>query len=173
MTPSRIFSGKHMADMFRQTQAIEPGYLSIDSKTGWRLDRKAAFTLSYSHEASDLADLYARLLPRISAVSHVLDAFTKTTAVFSGIEVKPADGDKSEAEYQISIFMGASLRKKAELARMAGLLDLASALIEPAFVVVGHEWYFYLVYLYPNGAVHVLEHGSCSTSSVSGVFKIL
>jgi hypothetical protein len=173
MTPSRIFWGEHMADMFRQTQAIEPDYLSIDSKTGRRLDRKADFALSYSHEASDLSDLYARLLPRISAVSHVSDAFTKTTALFSGIEVKPADGDKSEAEYQISIFMGASLRKKAELARMAGLLDLASALIEPAFVVVGHEWYFYLVYLYPNGAAHVLEHGSCSTNSVSGVFKIL
>jgi hypothetical protein len=52
-------------------------------------------------------------------------------------------------------------------------LNSTSALIEPAFVVVGHEWYFYLVYLHPNGAVHVLEHGSCSTSSVSGVFKIL
>jgi hypothetical protein len=69
--------------------------------------------------------------------------------------------------------MGASLRKKAELARMAGLLHLASALIEPAFVVVGHKWYFYLVYLYPYSAAHVLEHGSCSTNSVSGVFKIL
>jgi hypothetical protein len=50
---------------------------SIDSKTGRRLDRKADFTLSYSHEASDLSDLYARLLLRISAVSHVWDAFTK------------------------------------------------------------------------------------------------
>ncbi|KAF2240216.1 hypothetical protein BU26DRAFT_573006 [Trematosphaeria pertusa] len=156
-----------------QTQAIEPGYLSTDSKTGRRLDQKADFTLSYSHEASDLAALYARLPPRNSAVSHVSDAFTKTTALFSGIEAKPADGDKSEAEYQISIWMGASLLKKAELARMAGLSDITSALIEPAFVVVGHEWYFYLVYLQPTGAVHVLEHGSCSTNSVSGVFKIL
>ncbi|KAF2240286.1 hypothetical protein BU26DRAFT_611772 [Trematosphaeria pertusa] len=110
---------------------------------------------------------------RLGTPSHVSDAFTKTTALFSGIEAKPADGDKSEVEYQISIWMGASLRKKAELARMAGLSDITSALIEPAFVVVGHEWYFYLVYLQPTGAVHVLEHGSCSTNSVSGVFKIL
>jgi hypothetical protein len=29
------------------------------------------------------------------------------------------------------------------------------------------------VYLYPNGAAHVLKHGSCSTNSVLGVFKIL
>ncbi|KAF1963844.1 hypothetical protein CC80DRAFT_541753 [Byssothecium circinans] len=106
-----------------------------------RLDRKAGFTLSYLHETSDLAALYALLLPRNSAVSHVSVAFTKTTALFSSIEVKPADGDKSEAEYQLSIFMGASLRKKAELARMAGMSDTASALIEPAFVVAGHEWY--------------------------------
>lgn len=38
---------------------------------------------------------------------------------------------------------------------------------------MGHEWYFYLVYLYPNSAVYVLKHGSCLTTSVSGVFKIL
>ena len=162
-----------MTDMSRQSQAIEPCYLSTDSKTGRRLDRKADFTLSYSHETSDIAAFYARLPPQNSALSHVTDAFTKTTALLSGIEVKPADGDKSEAEYQISIWMGASLRKKAELARMAGLSDIISALIEPAFVVVGHEWYFYLVYLQPTGAVHVLEHGSCSTNSVSRMFKIL
>ena len=68
--------------------------------------------------------------------------------------------------------MAGSLRKKAELARIAGLPD-TTLLIEPAVVVVGHEWYFYLVYLQSKGAVHVLEHGSCSTSSVSGVFKLL
>ncbi|KAH8721510.1 hypothetical protein GQ44DRAFT_361250 [Phaeosphaeriaceae sp. PMI808] len=173
MNPSCVSSGERMTDMFSQTQAIQPSYLSTDSKTGRRLDRKADFAFSYSHESSDLAHLYERLLPRSSAVSHMSDAFTKTTALFSGIEVKPADGSKSEAEYQISIFMAASLRKKAELARMAGLIDIASVLIEPAFVVVGHEWYFYLVYLLPNSAVHVLEHGSCSTNSVSGVFKTL
>ncbi|KAL5371450.1 hypothetical protein PMIN06_012891 [Paraphaeosphaeria minitans] len=156
-----------------QTQVIDPRYLSIDAKSGRRLDRKTDLTYSYSHEEDDLAALYARLQPRISAVSHMSDAFTKTTALFSGIEVKAADGDKSEAEYQISIFMGASLRKKAELVRMAGFSDTASALIEPSFVVVGHEWYFYLAYLHSDGAVHVLEHGSCSTNSISGVFKIL
>jgi len=162
-----------MTDILRQTQAIDSSYLSTDSKSGKRLDRKADFSYSYSHEEDGLAALYARLRPRNSAVSHMSDAFTKTTALFSGFEVKPADGVKSEAEYQISIFMGASLRKKAELARVAGLSDTASSLIEPAFVVVGHEWYFYLAYLLPDGAVHVLEHGSCSTNSVSGVFKVL
>jgi hypothetical protein len=173
MTPSRLLLGVHRTDILRQTQVIDPRYLSTDPKSGKRHDRKTDLVYSYSHKEDGLAALYARLLPRNSAVSHLLDAFTKTTVLFSGIEVKPADGAKSEAEYQISIFMGASLRKKAELARMAGLSISLSALIEPAFVVVGHEWYFYLAYLHPDGAVHVLEHGKCSTSSVSEVFKIL
>ncbi|RMZ71985.1 ribonuclease h [Pyrenophora seminiperda CCB06] len=159
--------------MFRQTQLIEPAYLSTDPITGRRHDQTVHFTLSYSHETSDLAALYARLSPHSSAVSHVSDAFTKTTALFSGIEVKPSSGNKPEAEYQVSIWMGASLRKKAELARKAGLSEMTSVLIEPAIVVVGSEWYFYLVYLQPTGAVHVLEHGRCSTISISGVFKIL
>jgi hypothetical protein len=161
-----------VTDTFSQSQVIESSYLSTDKKSRRRLERKADFTLSYSHESPGFAKLYARLLPYNSAVSHVSDAFTKTTALFAGIEAKAADGDKSEAEYQLSIFMAGSLRKKAELARKAGLPD-TTLLIELAFVVVGHEWYFYLTYLQSNGAVHVLEHGSCSTSSVSGVFKIL
>jgi hypothetical protein len=61
----------------------------------------------------------------------VSDAFTKTTALFSGIEVKLADGDMLEAEYQINMFIGASLRKKAEFVRMIGLLDITRTLIEP------------------------------------------
>jgi hypothetical protein len=56
---------------------------------------------------------------------------------------------------------------------MAGLSNTSWALVEPAFVVVGHDWYFYLVYLRPDGAIHVLEDGSCSTINLSGVFKIL
>jgi hypothetical protein len=161
-----------VTDTFSQSQVIEPSYFSTDKKSKRRLERKADFTLSYSHESPGFAKLYARLLPYNSAVSHMSDAFTKTTAVFAGIEAKAANGDKSEAEYQLSIFMAGSLRKKAELARTAGVPD-TTLLIEPAFVVVGHEWYFYLAYLQPNGAVHILEHGSCSTSSVSGVCKIL
>jgi hypothetical protein len=50
---------------------------------------------------------------------------------------------------------------------------MALALMDAVSVVVGHDWYFYLVYLHSNGAIHVLEHGSCSTDSVSGVFRIL
>jgi hypothetical protein len=48
-------------------------------------------------------------------------------------------------------------------------------LVEPGFVVVGHEWYFYLGYLLPsaNLGTHILEQGSCKTDSISGIFKLL
>ncbi|KAF2240179.1 hypothetical protein BU26DRAFT_573063 [Trematosphaeria pertusa] len=43
---------------------------------------------------------------------HMADAFTKTTALFSCAEVKLASGDHTETEYQLSVWMAASLRKK-------------------------------------------------------------
>jgi hypothetical protein len=54
-----------------------------------------------------------------------------------GVELKLMESDGSEARYDIIIFARASLRK-AEIARVAGLSDTASALIEPAFVVMNH-----------------------------------
>lgn len=124
---------------------------------------------------SPFEDLYAQLLHRgHPCVSHTTDAFTKTTAVFSGIEVKPSDGDKLEAEYQLSIWMAATLRKKAKLGRRAGLPDTA-CLVEPGFTVVGHELYFYIAYIDSgqDGAVRILEFGNAASSSISGVFKQL
>lgn len=52
-------------------------------------------------------------------VSHTTDNFTSRTVLFSGIEVKPENGDQKEAELQMGIWMAASLRKKMELARGA------------------------------------------------------
>jgi hypothetical protein len=86
--------------------------------------------------------LYAQLLQHGNqCVSHTTDAFTKTTAVFSGLEVKPSDGDKLEAEYQLSIWMAENPRKKAKLGRRVGLPNTA-CLVELGFTVVGHEMYF-------------------------------
>lgn len=155
-----------------QFQVIESSYLSANKKSGKPLERKADSTLAYSHESSGFAKLYTRLLAHNFDVSHISDTFTRTTALFAGIEAKAANGDKSEAESQLSIWMAGSLRKKAELARITGLPD-TTRLIEPAFVVVGHEWNLYLGYLESNGAVYFLEHGSCSRSTVSGGFKLL
>ncbi|OCK86559.1 uncharacterized protein K441DRAFT_52076 [Cenococcum geophilum 1.58] len=57
--------------------------------------------------------------PRIIGKSDTLDTFTKRTALFSGFEVKPASGDHTEAELQMSIWIATSLRKKQELAQIA------------------------------------------------------
>lgn len=103
----------------------------------------------------------------------MFDAFTSTTVLFTGLKVKAGDGNRVEAETQLGIWMAGSLRKKAELARRAGLLDTTTLLVEPAFAVVGHDWDFYLAYLRPEGGAHVVEHGSCATKSISGCFQIL
>lgn len=125
-------------------------------------------------------DLYSRLKNKGDPViSHMADAFTKTTALFSCVEVKPASGDHTEAEYQLSIWMAASLRKKMQLARRVGLVD-KSNLVEPCFVIVGHEMYVYIAYMVSEerDAAHILgpEVGSlglCETRSVSGIFRAL
>lgn len=54
-------------------------------------------------------------------VSHTTDNFTSRVALYSGFEIKPENGDQKEAELQMGIWMAASLRKKAELARKAAL----------------------------------------------------
>jgi hypothetical protein len=123
-------------------------------------------------------------------------------ALFSGIEVKPENGDPKEAELQISIWMAASLRKKMELARLAfptsdlpltpedaadnatistnkGLTTFQSShLLEPAITIIGNEHKIY--YAYPSslkGDVTVLgpdeKFASLSTRSVQGIFKLV
>jgi hypothetical protein len=85
------------------------------------VERKTDFAFSYSHLSSPgFQSLYDRLRSANKAeVGHTTDTFTKRTALFSGMEVKSISGDKAEAELQISIWMAASLRKKAELAKCA------------------------------------------------------
>lgn len=161
-----------------QSQNIDVKFLSRATDTSGKqriLDRKADYTLSYSHDTAPFEALYARLLQhRNQCISHTTDAFTKTTAVFSGVEVKPANGDKLEAQYQLSIWMAANLRKKTKLARHAGLPD-TTYLIEPGFTVVGHELYFYIAYMdsRQGEAVRILEFGNAATSSISGAFRQL
>jgi hypothetical protein len=107
------------------------------------------------------------------------DAFTRTTALFSGVEVKPASGDQTEAEYQLSIWMAASLRKKMQLARRAGVVD-KSGLVEPCFAVVGHDTHVYFAYMESEerDTVRILgpesaPFGQCETRTLSGVFRAL
>lgn len=90
------------------------------------------------------------------------------------MEVKPSDGDKLEAEYQLSIWMAANLCKKAKLRRRASLPDTA-CLVEPGFTVVGHKMYFYIAYMDSGQgeAVRILELGNAASSSMSGAFKQL
>lgn len=112
-------------------------------------------------------------------VGHTMDAFTKRSALFSGFEIKPASGDQTEAELQISIWSAASIRKKQE----PQLSLEPAAMVEPAFTIVGHEHHVY--YCYPRhnlvsgrSGVHVLgpdldRFERLSTDSVRGIFRLL
>lgn len=105
----------------RQSQSIQPAYLSLvlnhssDPPRERPLFRKTDFCFSYSHLSPQYATLYERL--RNTLVAHTTDNFTQRAALFSGVEVKPAGGSLAEAQLQLSIWMAASLRKKAELFR--------------------------------------------------------
>lgn len=121
-------------------------------------------------------------MERVNAtqLSHTTDNFTSRAILFSGIEVKPENGDQKEAELQMGIWMAASLRKKMELAKKASLGTSVSetepvsdlevchdlyetsdtgidqghpslaGLLEPSLTIIGHEHKIY--YAYPSSA---------------------
>ena len=103
--------------------------------------------------------------------------------MFSGFEVKPASGDHTEAELQMSIWIAASLRKKQELAQIAQTVYEPTTIVEPALTIVGHEHSVY--YAYPcedlvsgRSGVHVLgpdldRFERLSTDSIRGVFRLV
>ncbi|KAF1924337.1 uncharacterized protein M421DRAFT_72698, partial [Didymella exigua CBS 183.55] len=173
-----------------QSQSIDPRYLSTVTARGptdarrKTIDRKTDYVLSYSHRHPATSALYKRLEEaNMGDVGHTMDAFTKRTALFSGFEIKPASGDQTEAELQISIWSAASIRKKQELASLAQLSIENAAMVEPMFTIVGHEHHVY--YCYPRNnlvsgrsGVHVLgpdldRFERLSTDSVRGIFRLL
>ncbi|CAN9171321.1 unnamed protein product [Alternaria alternata] len=192
-----------------QSQSIQSSYLSTVSEPTSAspnrrvaLTRKTDFCFSYSCFDPQFAGLYTQLAAKTPVVSHTSDNCTQRLALFSGIEVKPENGDPKEAELQISIWMAASLRKKMELARLAfptsdlpstpddatdsatistdkGLTTFQSShLLEPAITIIGNEHKIY--YAYPSslkGDVTVLgpdeKFASLSTRSVQGIFKLV
>jgi hypothetical protein len=170
----------HGRDTFRresvQSQSIQPTYLprAVDplSHTEKYLFRKTDFCFSYSHLHPKYAALYDRL--QNATISHTIDNFTQAAALFSGIEVKQPNGGAVEAQVQVSIWMAASLHKKAGLARWAipakrnvpsldEAIDVAStsaratspsdrllnlsALIEPGVTIIGPEHKVYYAFL--------------------------
>lgn len=108
------------------------------------IDRKTDYVLSYSHRHPATSALYKQLEEaNVGVVGHTMDVFTKRTAFFSGFEIKPASGDQTEAELQISIWSAASIRKKQELASLAQLSIEPAAMVEPMFTIVGHKHHVY------------------------------
>ncbi|OCK73998.1 hypothetical protein K432DRAFT_387067 [Lepidopterella palustris CBS 459.81] len=174
-----------------QSQSINPLYLSTipaptltDSTRRKSIDRKTDYVLSYSHRDSNISTLYKRLdAANNREIGHTLDTFTKRTALFSGFEVKPASGDHTEAELQMSIWIAASLRKKQELAQVAQVPFELTTMVEPALTIVGHEHSVYYAYphddlVFGRSGVHVLgpdldRFERLSTDSIRGIFRLV
>ncbi|KAI1507374.1 hypothetical protein KJE20_13917 [Pyrenophora tritici-repentis] len=107
-----------------QSQSIQPAYLSTTAPTRSKptpVFRETDFCLSYSHLHPLYASLYKTLCH--APISHTTDTYTEAAALFTGIEVKSPLGNLQEAQLQMSIWMAASLRKKAELAWSAIVTD--------------------------------------------------
>tara|TARA_R110002003_G_scaffold3248_1_gene24983 strand:- start:991 stop:1500 length:510 start_codon:yes stop_codon:yes gene_type:complete len=130
------------------------------------------------------ADLYRRLAAaNRREIGYTLDAFTKGTALFSAFEVKPACGDHTEAELQMSLAVAADIRKKQSLAHEARVVLEPATMVEPSFTIVGHEHSLYYSYPRPEllsnqDGIHVLgpdldRFGRLSTDSIRGVFQLL
>ena len=174
----RLYAKGKLSLQSVQSQSVDSNFLPrlIESSREQRvLDRKIDYILSYSDDALSCEGLYTRLLQqRDEVVSHTIDAYTRTTTVFSCVEVKASDGNIFGAQYQLSIWMGASLRKKVQLARRVGLAD-TSCLVEPSFKIVGHELTSHVAYISPeqDDIVHIQEFGSAKSNTISGVFQQL
>ena len=189
MSPRPLRQGQ--SNSSSQSQSINPLYLSTmpaptltDSTRRKTIDRKTDYVLSYSHRDPHILALYRRLdMANCQEIGHTLDAFTKRTALFSGFEIKPAFGNRTEAELQISVWAAASLRKKQELARIAQTSFEPSRMVEPVLTIVGHEHSVYYAYPRENlgpgrSGVHVLgpdldRFERLSTDSIRGVFRLI
>lgn len=143
------------------------------------LFRKTDFCFSYSYLDPQFHALYNQLEETDKVhVSHTTDSFTSRAFLFSGIEVKPENGDQKEAELQMGIWMAASLRKKMELVKRGFFKTTVlgdettfnstvsrdsdaiqdpdvnandcsiEALLEPALAIIGNEHKIY--YAYPS-----------------------
>jgi hypothetical protein len=171
--------------LFSQSQSINPLYLPTipahtpsDPTRRKTIDRKTDYVLSYSHRDPTTANLYKRLaVAGISEIGHTLDAFTKRTALYCSVEVKPASGDHTEAELQMSLAIAAAILKKQSLAHDAQILLEPTSIVEPSLTVIGHEHSLYYAYPRDDG-IHVLgpdldRFERLSTESMRDVFRLL
>ncbi|KAL5116189.1 hypothetical protein ACEQ8H_005966 [Pleosporales sp. CAS-2024a] len=171
----------HGRDRFRrelvQMQPIQDVYIpsAVHHKVHDREQlffRNADLCFCYSHLHPKYSALYARL-PN-ATLSHTTNVFTRSAALYSGIAVKQPNNNTMMAQLQLSVWMSANLRKKADLARCVRLgqrhphwpdkvlnaasvsarppspsddLPIQAALIEPAVTVLGAEHKVYYGFL--------------------------
>ncbi|KAF2022872.1 hypothetical protein EK21DRAFT_95372 [Setomelanomma holmii] len=117
------------------------------------------------------AGLYKTL--RHAPISHTTDTCTEAAALFTGIVVKSPSGNLQEAQLQMSIWMVASLRIKANLAWLVFATDALprrpdhEAFIERGITIIGTEHTVYYAYLSEPDSADLSQDTSTSTCAVS------
>ncbi|KAF1808816.1 hypothetical protein P152DRAFT_210105 [Eremomyces bilateralis CBS 781.70] len=174
-----------------QSQRVQTNFLSRTASNAL-IERKTDYVLSYSHKDPATSELYEKLARNgmRDRLGHTRDSFTKRTALFSGIEVKPSDGGHAQAELQLSVWLAASLRNKARLVETAQRFastgakegtasetqDCVKVFPEPGATIVGHDHQIY--YAWIDSDENTTNVGpddrlSASTRSVRGAFLLL
>jgi hypothetical protein len=134
----------------RKSQSIDPDLLPVAPQRG-PINKKTDYAFSFSQHDAEVAPLYHRLRSAGQGdfLGHTTDKTTKRLLLFSGVEVKPENGGKSEATVQLSIWLSAALRHLRRLGQKSRSLDQPDfpyddLLPMPGFVVVGHDWHGFI-----------------------------
>ncbi|KZF19849.1 hypothetical protein L228DRAFT_250275 [Xylona heveae TC161] len=162
-----------------QSQQIDQSLLPVTRDGVKHINKKTDYAFFFSPRDPEVSGLYQKLSigGRGMQISHTTDAFSKRVTLFSGIEVKAADGRKYEALAQLAKWLAASL----EMNRKLGILAQGENADQPGWllptvghVVVGHDWLTYLCYKAEN-VVRVLgpiDALSANSRSIYGIIKL-
>jgi len=72
--------------------------------------KEADFAFSFTSDQQEVRSIYGQLESKgLENIGHTTDQATRRLALYSGIEVKPENGDKDEALAQLSIWLVAAM----------------------------------------------------------------
>lgn len=132
----------------RQTQTIDPSLLP-QIPCSVRISRQVDYSFVFSIRERNIKKKYSDFVQAQPDVpmGHTADPFGRHLVYFSGVEVKQAGGDATEALVQLSIWLSAQLEKLLQLSKRQGK-SLEESQLPPVvgWTVVGHQWNLYMAF---------------------------
>lgn len=138
----------HILTINKQTQTIDPSLLPR-IPCSVRISRKVDYSFVFCIRERNIKKKYFNFIQSQPDVpmGHTTDPFGRHLAYFSGVEVKQAGGDATEALVQLSIWLSAQLEKLLQLSQRQGK-SLEESQLPPVvgWTVVGHQWNLYMAF---------------------------